>query len=564
MADINFSFSSDKTAASQKSLKRLKTSLLRIWRRAKGFLSTQQLPHVASKACSAYLTDADQQQQAHCRRLLQTRLELNPTQLQRFFQTPMGDRLLAWLGRLFHLTSDRPPPNNLQDLLLQMASDPEGLSILSFWRRFPNQLQPNLDQLLLTAKQVEMLIQETQATIAAIQELAQVEVERQPVTDFAELPDLRQPGSFAVQQQQLTFEAAGDRLPGHRYQRHLAVEIYRPQPWPEGPVTVVVQSHGLASNSADIAQCAIYLASHGYFVATPQHPGSDMEQVRQMLAGQHPEVFQLTEFINRPLDISYLLDQLTRRNASDFEGRLNLQSVGMIGYSFGAYTALALAGAEIHFERLEMACGSDQLNPNLSLLLQCRALELPRHVYSLCDPRIQAVLSVDSVGSEIFGADGIGKIRVPLMLLAGSYDTAAPLVFEQVRLFHWLKTAQPYLALIQGKSHIRDWQRLVRSLNLEVKLIPDPTPEQQTPLFEQYIQILSHAFFQAHLAARPNPAYLNAAYARFLSQPPFDLWLISQASQQSLSERLQALDFGLVRTLLPNSVAQDLSQEQAL
>jgi len=42
-----------------------------------------------------------------------------------------------------------------------------------------------------------------------------------------------------------------------------------------------------------------------------------------------------TEFINRPLDVKYLLDELERRDKSD-PFQLNLQQVGVIGQSLGA------------------------------------------------------------------------------------------------------------------------------------------------------------------------------------------------------------------------------------
>jgi predicted dienelactone hydrolase len=295
------------------------------------------------------------------------------------------------------------------------------------------------------------------------------------------------------------------------------------------------------------------LASYGYFVAAPQHPGSDAEQVRRMLAGDSTEVFKLAEFIDRPLDIRHLLDALEQRNASDFENRLNLQAVGMMGYSFGAYTAFVLGGAAIHFGKLEKACRPNVEEPNLSLLLQCQALDLPRQLYQLKDDRIQAIFSIDSVGSEIFGPQGIGQIHVPTVLVAGCQDAAAPLVFEQVRLFNWLHVPKSYLALMKGKSHIQDVQRLLHNLDLQVKVSPlngsalnrsAPSP---TPPFEQYTKALSLAFFDEQIAHRPDLApLLSAAYATYLSQPPFDLWLVTQASTLALQQTLEELDVNLM------------------
>ncbi|HEY9645933.1 MAG TPA: hypothetical protein V6C88_06170, partial [Chroococcidiopsis sp.] len=78
-----------------------------------------------------------------------------------------------------------------------------------------------------------------------------------------------------------------------------------------------------------------------------------------------------------------------------------------------------------------------------------------------------------------------------------------------------------------------------------------PTPAASATPFEDYIQALSLAFFNQHLVnpegnpPQPSVPPLSAAYGATLSQPPFDLWLISQASSESLTQALQALDLSL-------------------
>lgn len=511
-----------------------------LFRRTKGFFHRQALPYVANQTCATLLDASDPTQQRQCRRILRTRLELNPKQLHHFLRTPMGAALLAWCGQFFQVPRDRESPSALQELLLQMTADPEGLSLLTVLRRSPDRLQLNTDQLLFTAKRVQWLLQETQAAIARIRELAILEAQTDPAIDRSTHPDLSQPGPFAVES--FSFVLARSGQPDPIPQRPLTVWCYQPHPWPSGQVPVVVQSHGLASSPEDMAPYAQHLASHGYFVVAPQHPGSDVEQVRQMLAGQSSEVFQLSEFIDRPRDIRHLLDELEQRNASDFEGKLQLQAVGLMGYSFGAYTAFALAGATIQFEQLELACSPAIEQPNISLLLQCQALGLPRQAYSLHDDRVKAILSIDAVGSEIFGAESIAQIHVPVLLIAGSHDATAPLVFEQLRLFQWLTTDHAYLALMEGKSHLRDAQRLVSLLNLHLTIFPKIRPDSFTPPFESYTNALSLAFLNQHLAPQRATVPLQASYGAYLSQPPFDLCVISQASRSALQQTLQALD----------------------
>lgn len=129
--------------------------------------------------------------------------------------------------------------------------------------------------------------------------------------------------------------------------------------------------------------------SYGFAVAVPEHPNSNSEQLRSLLAGRTNVVTKPREFIDRPLDVKYLLDVLEKRYGS----KLNLQQVGVIGRSFGGYTALALAGASLNFEQLQKDCGEIDAFLNISLLLQCRAIELPQMQYNLRDPRIKAAIA---------------------------------------------------------------------------------------------------------------------------------------------------------------------------
>lgn len=106
----------------------------------------------------------------------------------------------------------------------------------------------------------------------------------------------------------------------------------------------------------------------------------------------------------------------------------------------------------------------------------------------------------------------------------------APLIFEQIRLFQWLTTSSHYLALMEGKSHLRDFQHLIRSLEVQLNIFPHPKIDQnRISIFERYIKALSVSFFEVYLKNNQlASAYLTANYANFLSQNPFPVWLISQ------------------------------------
>lgn len=50
--------------------------------------------------------------------------------------------------------------------------------------------------------------------------------------------------------------------------------------------------------------------------------------------------------IERPRDVSFAIDQLEKANApgGELAGKLDLKRIGVAGHSFGAYTAMAIAG----------------------------------------------------------------------------------------------------------------------------------------------------------------------------------------------------------------------------
>lgn len=527
-------------------LNHLKALILRALRRSQEFFDTQKLPYIANQVCQVYFGKSDPKYLSGCRRILRSRLELNPKQLQHFLQTGLGSHLLQWLAPFFHLSDEA-----VAEVLLHLAADPDGLSLLSVLRYGPSTLQVNVDHLLMTTNRVRLLLEVTEKAIAAINELAEAEATLAPTADLCGLPELQQPGSWNVR----TYDLSIDRgLRGT-----MRVVCYEPQNDDDTPIPVIIQSHGLASNPEDLTEYAQHLASHGYFVAAPQHPGSDSAYAREMLAGRSPEVFEQAEFIHRPQDVSAVIDELERRNGSQFGDRLNLESVGVLGYSFGAYTTFALAGAELHFEALEDTCHIHIRQPhNPSLLLQCQALRLPRHTYNLRDSRVQAILAMEPLGSEMFGADGMRHIQIPVLFIAGSHDAVTPLVLEQARLFQWITAPHRYLTLMQGKSHLRDLQRLVQQLELHIKLLPPTLPRpsgtEPTP-FDLYTNVLSLAFFNHHLHPHP-PATppLNAAFAAALSHPPLGLSLISDRSSPQLQTLLEELNEMLTELSTPTPI----------
>jgi predicted dienelactone hydrolase len=294
----------------------------------------------------------------------------------------------------------------------------------------------------------------------------------------------------------------------------------------------------LGSDRKTFQYLADHLASHGFVVAVPQHPGSDARQLQALVNGTASEIAEPAEFIARPLDVKYLLDALTELEKTDpaLRGRLNLEQVGAVGQSFGGYTSLALAGAPIDFQQLQQECQNLDSTWNISLLLQCRALELPWLDYPLRDPRIKAALAINPLDSSILGPKSLSKIQVPVMLIASGADTVAPALQEQIRPFTWLNTPNKYLVLIGNGTH---FSTQIQSDNAPVT-IPSEVIGPSPALAYRYVSALSLAFFQTYIANQPQYSlYLQPSYISTLSRNPLPLSLIQTLSESELQQALK-------------------------
>lgn len=496
-------------------------------------LATFATTGVVNEDLSLYLQNATPEQLTEFRRVLQDRYQVNPIHIYQFFNTPMGEDILSKIGESINIPGGGNGKFALRSALIAASQDPQGFTILNLLRKFPTNIELNTDQIFTKANNVEKLLSLTNISVEEIGKLNNQEASKINPVNFADKVDPRKPG-------ELNYYREIFSLTDPTRQRKFRVIVYKPQPLPEEKIPVIVISHGLASRPEDFEKYAQQLASYGYVVALPQHPGSDFAQFQAMLDGRSGEVFLVNEFIDRPLDITYLLDELDRRNASEFQGKLDLSNVGIGGHSFGGYTGLALAGAEIDFERLTQDCDPQSSLPNTSLLLQCRALELPRKTYNFRDERVKAVLALNPIDSSLFGPLGLSHIQVPVFLFAGNQDFAAPAVFEQVRSFIWLTTPDKYLAIAKGDIHV-DTSQLDAGTVALMESLPGLKFADRS-LIDAYTFSMMVSFFQVHLRGDENyRAFLQPNYSQYISVEPFQLYLITSISSDSLEKYLQKI-----------------------
>lgn len=476
-----------------------------------------------------YAKRVNSKQREQLRELLQNRFAVTPTLVSQFFYTPLGESVLKRLGEIFETDSRMNGFYALRSAFILAAADPEGLTAINVLRRYPTRsIRLNLGLTQGLVGELSGLLKKRDAIVATIGQQSLAEA-TQSTVNFSQQPDLRLPGSFRVQKQSLT-------LVDTQRNRQLPYVLYLPQV--QNPakksIPVIVISHGVAEDSNSYAYLAKHLATYGFAVAAIEHPGTNAKKFQDFFAGLGAPP-NPNEFVNRPLDIKYLLDELERRAQSEPNlAQLNLQKVGLIGHSLGGSTVLTLAGAKINLVKLRRDCRQNR-TLNVSVLLQCRAADLPNQTYNFLDTRVKAVIAINPLTSEIFGESELSQIQLPLMFIGSSQDIVTPTVPEQIRPFTWLKTKDKYLALIENGTHfstVADVEGGGGVLPVPAGFIgPNPA------LARTCVDALSVAFAEAYLANKSEyRSYLNPAYAKFISQAPLNLSLLQSFTPKQLQE----------------------------
>lgn len=476
------------------------------------------------------LARVNEQQKAEFRRALTTPVKVDPVLLSRILNTDEAERLLNYFGSVINIRGGSNGKFLLRGALIKSAMEEDGLTLLNVLRNLAVDIQINIPRILNYSEQINLVVNGSDLFVDEVARLGEKEAELSEPVDFSKLTDIRQLGSFSVTNSRLN-------LLDSTRNRELYVEIFQPAELKGENIPVVIFSHGLSSRPEDFSRWATHLASYGYVVVLPQHPGSDTQQTEDFLAGFSRQIFRLNEFIDRPLDITFVLNELTRLNNQQFGGKLNLESVGVGGHSFGGYTALAVAGAKINFQQLERSCNLEIGNLNTALLLQCRALQLPRKDYNFRDERVKAVFTINPVNASIFGIDGLNNIDIPLFVAAGSYDPATPFVFEQARTFPFLTDQNVYLQLQEGQAHV-DFSQLDAGITDLIETVGNltlPSPY----LLDEYTNSMTLAFFQVHLRNEEDyRVFLQSSYAQYLSQgQDFKTFLITSQFLPELRDK---------------------------
>ena len=222
------------------------------------------------------------------------------------------------------------------------------------------------------------------------------------------------------------------------------------------PYPTLIYSHGLFGARFESIHYVEHLASWGFVVLAADHIGStffDISSAQDVVRS----------FGYRPQDVTQLLDYAESINAqTEFEGMLDMDAVGMTGFSFGAYTALLAGGAVMDSTALALTCQtvSAQENAlcdgaNQQLLAETLGLDsVPQGLWhSNADERIKTIVALAPCCIDMLGTAGVAKLTIPLMVMAGTADTAAPPEQHGSIVFENASSPERALVLLEDAGH---------------------------------------------------------------------------------------------------------------
>ena len=502
-----------------------------------------------------YTKRLDEKTVKQLRRILRRRINIDPILLYRLSRSPMVTEIIEGLGEVATTHYGHNGFYAIRGSLTNAAIENQnrGVSLIDVLRAFPSEdILLNIDRVFELRDELTTLVEYREEIRKLVVQQAKKESNLNQVNSFLPLKDLRTAGGIAFSKQTIEIDGRiADKKVGIRSREPFRVRLYLPQGLSQ-PAPIVFLSHGFGSEPRAFDYLGEHLASYGIAAVSVEHIGSDSDYELEFLEGAKKRAIAPEEFIERPLDIQYVIDELERRNLNDpaLKGTLDLNKIGVIGHSLGGYTTLALAGAEINLDRLRQQCPNKKINLNISLLMQCRAKNLEVES-QLGDSRIKGAIAISPIASGIFGPESLSEISIPTAIISGSEDIIAPVVQEQVYPFTWLSTEDKYLATIVPGDHFSG------------SSLPREKPDNPTIIEEfvgkrigdgqPYIKAFVVAFVKVHIEGDSEYLpYLDASYAQNISNEQLDFSVIRSLDLESLEREYSDILPVILPTLEPS------------
>jgi predicted dienelactone hydrolase len=198
-----------------------------------------------------------------------------------------------------------------------------------------------------------------------------------------------------------------------------------------GPFALVVFSHGSAGSRVQASYLMEALASHGYVVVAPDHPGDTMMDV----ADGHTEA-PVDMAIDRSRDVSAVLDALTAPTCT-VAPLVRPDQIAVVGFSFGGLTSV----------------------------LASEGLASSGHVWVPADPRVRASVGLAPAISPL-PPELLAGVAVPTLLIGAGADPAVPVDANVDRPFGLLTASHPVITAVLGGATHNSFSEVCRQYGL--------------------------------------------------------------------------------------------------
>jgi len=254
-----------------------------------------------------------------------------------------------------------------------------------------------------------------------------------------------------------------------------------------GKFAVVVLSHGHAGSPFGHRELAARLAREGFVVIAPTHVGD--------ASGDTAGYAQGRALMDRPHQAELALDTVLRDVR--FAAQLDAARIGMIGFSAGGYTALAMAGAVPDFTLAERYCAThaqdrascgDRAHDDNTAAMPAWQFK-PSHA-------LKAIVLMDPL-AILFDADALKAVRLPVLLYHPADSTYLPALPNATALVANLPE-QPRDLLVPGR-HFVFLDPCPAALAAQAPVLCDDAPGVDRAAIHRQMEDEITAFLHLHL-----------------------------------------------------------------